>query len=642
MEYLQHGDLGNYINGGIGEDGARMICAQLLDGLAMMHRIGFTHRDLKPQNIFVVSADPVNWWVKIGDFGISKRISLEQTALRTQAGTQRFQAPEILGYVEEAEETSEYTNVVDIWSLGCVAHVILTDTAPFATPRALINYCSGRTLFSSELLQDRGVSVEGRRFVEELLNPHPSRRPAAVVASRHAWLQVSPSPTPNSGQLPGEAWQVQESSPLYSSDQGLRQSGSHDVHKKSGLELDNDPTDHVTPSSGPFARLQEDLGSHLPSEVESRNEQTLSSEPAVVDLKRSDSATGDRPFQSTIPRSSRTDGPGGGDQRNASYAAGSSHVPQNDLGGHMKGDAGIPAGNISAAQVPEAQLSRRDLRNEQRRDFTSISTGGPGKSVADRHTDRITEGGSVETLPKVLPYPSYAQWTQSSPRPGPAASQTSTGVFARLKKSLGGRNKPDDMPKILSTVQLVKKKKPELRNEYIPNTPTSFDSTTSALRPSSHWNWMDSPRERAPGPVFGCSLTTLFERDASAVPSIVLQCIQAVDMYGLEVEGIYRISGTTQLIERLKKRFDDGKSARIEVRLATTLTLARFLLCGPQHARCILQRHCIGRRPPQTLLSRSSRPIAPLGDISRLHFRREGGGRHPPPRYDARSDQRFA
>ena len=49
MEYLRHGDLGNYINDGIAEDEARMIGAQLLDGLRMMHRLGFTHRDLKPQ-----------------------------------------------------------------------------------------------------------------------------------------------------------------------------------------------------------------------------------------------------------------------------------------------------------------------------------------------------------------------------------------------------------------------------------------------------------------------------------------------------------------------------------------------------------------------------------------------------------------
>lgn len=49
MEYFQYGDLDAYIDAGISEDGAKLICAQLLDGLSLMHRMGFTHRDLKPQ-----------------------------------------------------------------------------------------------------------------------------------------------------------------------------------------------------------------------------------------------------------------------------------------------------------------------------------------------------------------------------------------------------------------------------------------------------------------------------------------------------------------------------------------------------------------------------------------------------------------
>jgi serine/threonine protein kinase len=49
MEYFPYGDLEKYIIKGISEDDTRAICAQLLDGLNLMHSIGFTHRDLKPQ-----------------------------------------------------------------------------------------------------------------------------------------------------------------------------------------------------------------------------------------------------------------------------------------------------------------------------------------------------------------------------------------------------------------------------------------------------------------------------------------------------------------------------------------------------------------------------------------------------------------
>ncbi|KAI9641081.1 Rho GTPase-activating protein [Ciborinia camelliae] len=60
-------------------------------------------------------------------------------------------------------------------------------------------------------------------------------------------------------------------------------------------------------------------------------------------------------------------------------------------------------------------------------------------------------------------------------------------------------------------------------------------------------------------PVFGLSLEELSERDGSAVPMIVYQCIQAVDLFGLEVEGIYRLSGTASHIMKIKAMFDNGE-----------------------------------------------------------------------------------
>ena len=64
------------------------------------------------------------------------------------------------------------------------------------------------------------------------------------------------------------------------------------------------------------------------------------------------------------------------------------------------------------------------------------------------------------------------------------------------------------------------------------------------------------PRDK---PVFGVSLDHLLDRDGLAVPIIVYQCIQAVDLYGLNVEGIYRIPGTKPHIDRIKDIFDNGE-----------------------------------------------------------------------------------
>lgn len=57
-------------------------------------------------------------------------------------------------------------------------------------------------------------------------------------------------------------------------------------------------------------------------------------------------------------------------------------------------------------------------------------------------------------------------------------------------------------------------------------------------------------------PVFGISLEELFARDQSAVPMVVYQCMQAVDLFGLEVEGIYRTSGTASHVNTLRDAFN--------------------------------------------------------------------------------------
>lgn len=67
------------------------------------------------------------------------------------------------------------------------------------------------------------------------------------------------------------------------------------------------------------------------------------------------------------------------------------------------------------------------------------------------------------------------------------------------------------------------------------------------------------PVAAVPKPMFGMHLGRLYERDGLAVPSVVHQCIQAVDLFGLGVEGIYRQSGSLAHINKLKHMFDTGK-----------------------------------------------------------------------------------
>ncbi|KAK7209619.1 hypothetical protein V2G26_016797 [Clonostachys chloroleuca] len=70
-----------------------------------------------------------------------------------------------------------------------------------------------------------------------------------------------------------------------------------------------------------------------------------------------------------------------------------------------------------------------------------------------------------------------------------------------------------------------------------------------------------------PKPVFGVHLSRLYERDGLAVPLVVHQCIQAADLYGLGVEGIYRQSGSLVHVQKLKHMFDtDSQNPALDFR----------------------------------------------------------------------------
>lgn len=68
-----------------------------------------------------------------------------------------------------------------------------------------------------------------------------------------------------------------------------------------------------------------------------------------------------------------------------------------------------------------------------------------------------------------------------------------------------------------------------------------------------------APSQEPSRPVFGVALGRLYERDGLAVPMVVYQCIQAVDLFGLNVEGIYRLSGSVPHVNKLKSMFDTGE-----------------------------------------------------------------------------------
>lgn len=59
--------------------------------------------------------------------------------------------------------------------------------------------------------------------------------------------------------------------------------------------------------------------------------------------------------------------------------------------------------------------------------------------------------------------------------------------------------------------------------------------------------------------IFGSHLHTVCERENSTVPRFVKQCIEAVEKRGLDVDGIYRVSGNLATIQKLRFIVNQGK-----------------------------------------------------------------------------------
>lgn len=56
--------------------------------------------------------------------------------------------------------------------------------------------------------------------------------------------------------------------------------------------------------------------------------------------------------------------------------------------------------------------------------------------------------------------------------------------------------------------------------------------------------------------VFGCPLATLCAQEKSTVPSFVEKCIKAVEKRGLDIDGLYRVSGNLAVIQKLRFKAD--------------------------------------------------------------------------------------
>ncbi|XP_050958990.1 uncharacterized protein LOC127160394 [Labeo rohita] len=157
----------------------KKLVKEVLCSLQVLHdqKTKVLHRDIKPQNVLI----DINGKARLADFGISRRLNLSQSTLRTSiAGTRFWKAKETI----DEESNTGYKRSSDIQVAGMLVYYILSGGHhPFGKgPRCEVNILEGR--YSLEHLDD-DVAED---LVEWMINENEKKRPTVEQTLAHPFF----------------------------------------------------------------------------------------------------------------------------------------------------------------------------------------------------------------------------------------------------------------------------------------------------------------------------------------------------------------------------------------------------------------------------------------------------------------------
>ncbi|XP_061569519.1 serine/threonine-protein kinase MAK [Cololabis saira] len=205
------------------ENEIRNIMFQVVSGLAFVHKHGFFHRDMKPENLLCMGPE----LVKIADFGLAREIR-SKPPYTDYVSTRWYRAPEVL------LRSSTYSSPIDLWAVGCIMAELYTLRPLFpgnSEVDEIFKICQvlgtvkktdwpeGYQLASAMNFRFPqcvpthlktlipNASNEAIALMRDLLMWDPKKRPTAVQTLRYPYFQV--------GQILGPRPQSQEVKKVY-------------------------------------------------------------------------------------------------------------------------------------------------------------------------------------------------------------------------------------------------------------------------------------------------------------------------------------------------------------------------------------------------------------------------------------------
>lgn len=157
------------------------IFEQILSALAAAHEKGVIHRDLKPDNIFLVLKEGQAPFIKILDFGIAKMTTdldaEELTRTGAALGTAHYMAP------EQCRGEKPIDHRADIYALGVILYLVLTGRLPCCDRRdtfleALHKQQVVIPVPPSEAAGDRKIPAALDLLILKMLEKDKAKRPS--------------------------------------------------------------------------------------------------------------------------------------------------------------------------------------------------------------------------------------------------------------------------------------------------------------------------------------------------------------------------------------------------------------------------------------------------------------------------------
>ncbi|KAI7845929.1 hypothetical protein COHA_000475 [Chlorella ohadii] len=171
------------------EADARAVFRQLILAIQYLHSQGVVHRDVKLDNLLLVSPGDISH-IKIADFGFAKKLHSGQgSAMQTVCGTSGYIAPEVIQVAMLPSGDVRSTWDQKQQHYGVVLYMLLAGSPPFfdaSEPRLLRSIMHAKYDFDTEAWEP--VSGEAKDLIRKLLVVDPAQRLTCEQVLQHPWM----------------------------------------------------------------------------------------------------------------------------------------------------------------------------------------------------------------------------------------------------------------------------------------------------------------------------------------------------------------------------------------------------------------------------------------------------------------------